>query len=85
MEPTTSQIIQKLNAIAAHQEALEYLILAIYDEMQNKIAITSKFTATTYLVQKKNVSEARPRTYCTAFRNSRKNLLELLTHEIKKK
>ena len=82
MDKTTSQIIQKLNTIAAHQEILEYLALAIFDEMPNKTGIIAKFTATTYLAQKKNISEARSKTFLSAFRQSRKTILEVLTHEI---
>jgi len=82
LNKTTSQIIQKLNTITAHQEVLEYLALAIFDSMQNKADIIAKFTATTYLAQKKNISEARPKTFLSAFRQSRKTILEVLTHEI---
>jgi hypothetical protein len=84
MDKTINQIIQKLNTITAHQDVLEYLALAIFDEMQNKIEIIAKFTATTYLAQKKNISEARPKTFLSAFRQFRKTILEVLTHEIKR-
>ncbi len=82
MNKTPSQIIQKLNTIAAHQEVLEYLVLAIFDSMQNKVDIIAKFTATTYLAQKQNISESRPKSFLSAFRQARKTILEVLRHEI---